>query len=323
MKKIIKYIISIGLILLPMTVEAVERVVVTFPLSFGLVYIMGISDKLVGIPTQKLGIKNNKLGAFYSQYSPNLASATNVGFTGAVNVETVLSLHPDLVISSESIPSSKANTSFLRDNGIKVLEVKAGFGSVKDWLELVKNACEDIDRPERAEVYIKLWNKNLKIVNDHLEKIPQLKRVKVTLINSKGGAITVRGSSSKFCIDLIKHAGGIVMEGDEDPAESAACAELVFKFDPDIVIDDYSQFVTPEWVSGLRAVKNKKVYKMPYDDKQAWVTTWTFNTFSPIGLLWFAKTFYPEEFADVDLEKAHEEFCISILGKDFEPKKNF
>ncbi len=324
MQKIIKYILSISLMLMPIMAEAVERVVVTFPLSFGLVYIMGISDKIVGVPVQKIGIKNKELGPFYSHYSPNLASATNVGFTGAVNIETVLSLQPDLIISSESIQSSKDNTMFFRDNGIKVLEVKAGFGSVKDWLELVKTSCESIDCPQRAENYIKLWEKNLKIVNDHLTNIPKEKRVKVILINSHGGAISVRGSKNLFCKELIKLAGGIVLEGDEDPAESGACAELVFKFDPDIVIDDYSQFVTPEWVSDLRAVKNKKVYKIPYDDKQAWITTWTFNTFSPLGLMWFAKTFYPEEFADVDLEKTREEFYVTILGKNFEPEtKNY
>ena len=176
MKKI-KYLVLLFVLFITIGVEAVERVVVTFPLSFGLAYIMGISDKIVGIPTQKLGIKNNKLGVFYSKYSPNLATATNVGFTGSVNMETVLSLQPDLVISSESIASSKENTKFLRENGIKVLEVKAGFGSVKDWLELVKSACEDIGRPEKAENYIRLWEKNLKIVNDHLEKVPLEKRV--------------------------------------------------------------------------------------------------------------------------------------------------
>ena len=302
---------------MPVIAEAAERVVVTFPLSFGLVYIMGISDKIVGAPIRKLGIKDDKLGPFYSKFSPNLASATNVGFTGAVNIETVLSLEPDLIISSESIDSSRKNTKFFRENGIKVLEVKAGFGSVKDWLELVKSSCEDIGRSERAEAYIKLWEKNLKIVNDRLAKIPQEKRVKVTMINTKGGAITVKGSSSRFCIDLIKHAGGIVMDGEDEPSETGACAELVFKFDPDIVIDDYSQFMTPEWVADLRAVKNKKVYKMPYDDKQAWVTTWTFNAFSPLGLLWCAKTFYPEEFADVDLNKARDEFYVTVLGSPF------
>ncbi len=318
MKKIIKLLLSISLLFVPLTVEAVERVVVTFPLSFGLVYIMGLSDKVVGMPTQKLHLNNVKLGSFYSQYSPNLASATDIGFTGAVNVETVLSLQPDLVISSETISGAKDVTNFLRSNGINVLEVKAGMGSVKDWLEVVKKACNDIGKPEKGENYIKLWEKNLAFVKERLSKIPIEKRVKVTLINSNGGEVTVRGSRSKFCIDLIKQAGGIVMEGDQDPKDSSACAELVFKFDPDIIIDDYSSTGrAPEWINDLRAVKNGRVYPIPYDDKQAWITIWTFNTYSPLGLLWLAKNFYPDEFADLDLEKSHQEFCESILGSNF------
>ncbi len=168
-----KQIISLGLVLsllFTTTAEAVERLVVTFPLSFGLVYIMGLSDKVVGIPTQKLHLKKGDLGPFYSHYSPNLASATDIGFTGAINVETVLSLQPDLIISSETFSSDKNSTAFFRSNGIKVLEVKAGMGSVSDWLEVVKKACNDADRKEKGEAYIKLWERNLALVNERLAK---------------------------------------------------------------------------------------------------------------------------------------------------------
>lgn len=298
--------------------KKVERLVVTFPQSFGLIYIMGISDKIVGMPTQKLHIKDGNLGKFYSQYSPNLASATDIGFTGAVNVESVFSLQPDLIISSENMLGSKDNNNFFRENGISVLEIKAGFGSTKDWLEAVKKACDFIGRPERAEAYIKLWEKNLSYIDEKLKKIPNNKRVRVTLINSNGGEITVRGSRSKFCIELIKLAGGIVMDGYDNPKDSAACAELVFKFDPDVIIDDFSTTKNiPEWIQHLRAVKNGRVYPIPYDDKQAWITIWTFNTYSPLGILWLAKKLYPTDFADLNLDKAHKEFCETIFGSNF------
>jgi iron complex transport system substrate-binding protein len=319
--KTIRNLIIILALLITVGAEAAERVVVTFPQSFGLIYIMGLSNKIVGMPTQKLRIKNGKLSPFYQHYSPNLAKATDIGFTGAVNLETLLSLNPDLVISSANVSSSQENTKFLRSKGIKVLEIMGGSGSVKNWLEMVKRACNEAGVPERAETYIKLWEKNLAFVNERLAKIPADKRVKVTLINSNGGEITVRGSRSKFCIDLIKHAGGIVMEGDKDPQDSAACAELVFQFDPDVIIDDYSNTGNcPEWIEHLRAVKNRRVYQIPYDDKDAWITIWTFNAYSPLGILWLAKNFYPEEFADLDLDKAQDEFCTTVFGSNF--KKN-
>ncbi|MBR4570264.1 MAG: ABC transporter substrate-binding protein [Candidatus Riflebacteria bacterium] len=319
--KIIRNVIIILALLLAVSAEAAERVVVTFPQSFGLIYIMGLSNKIVGMPTQKLHIKNGNLSPFYQHYSPNLASATDIGFTGAVNMETLLSLNPDLVISSANIASSQENAKFLRSKGIKVLEIMGGSGSVKNWLDMVKRSCDEAGVPERAETYINLWQKNLAFVNERLAKIPTDKRVKATLINSNGGEITVRGSRSKFCIDLIKHAGGIVMDGDKDPKDSAACAELVFKFDPDVIIDDYSNTGNcPEWIEHLRAVKNGRVYPIPYDDKDAWITIWTFNAYSPLGLLWLAKNFYPEEFADLNLDKAQDEFCVTVFGSNFKKK---
>lgn len=316
MNKTTRYLLALILSLLPAASYAVERVVVTFPQSFGLVYIMGIADKVVGIPAQKLHIKDGKLGSFYSEYSPNLASATDVGFIGAVNMESLLKLQPDLVISSKNLPNVQDNNSFLRDHGVKVLEIGGRYGTVSDWLSLVKENCHAIGKPERAETYCKLYEKNLALVNERLAKIPAEKRVKVTLINSNGGEITIRGSRSQFTIELIKLAGGIVMEGEDTPQDTAACAELVFKFDPDVIIDDYSASgFAPDWIQYLRAVKNGRVYKFPIDDKQAWLTNWSFNVFSPLGLVWLAKSFYPEEFSDIDLTRLHTEFCQTILGR--------
>ncbi len=316
MNKLRILLITITLMSISSLSYAVERVVVTFPQSFGLVYIMGIADKVVGVPAQKLNLQNGKLGPFYSQYSPNLASATDVGFVGAVNMESVLKLQPDLVIASKSLPTVHDNNSLLCEQGIKVLEIGGRYGTVNDWLELVKTSCNAIEKSERAEAYCKLWEKNLALVNERLSKIPEANRVKVTLINSNFGEITVRGSRSLFTTDLIKLAGGKVMEGDETPQDTAACAELVFKYDPDVIIDDYSESgAAPEWIQYLRAVKNGRVYKLPIDDKQAWLTNWTFNIFSPLGLVWLAKSFYPEQFSDVDLEELHTEFCKKILSK--------
>ena len=309
-----KYLSISALVALPAIIDAAERVVVTFPQSMGLVYIMGISDKVVGIPAQKLNIKDGRLGDFYSKYSPNLASATDVGFIGAVNMETVLKLQPDLVIASKNLPTAQDNNSFLREQGIEVLELGGRYGDINGWLQVVKECCNAINKPERAEAYCDIWNKNLALVKERLAKIPADKRVKVTLINSNGGEITVRGSRSQFTIELIKLAGGMVMEGEETPQDTAACAELVFKFDPDIIIDDYSATGrAPDWIQYLRAVKNEKVYQIPIDDAQAWITNWAFNAYSPIGLVWFAKTFYPEQFADIDLDRLHTEFCNTIL----------
>lgn len=292
---------------------SVERLVVVYPQSFGLVYIMGLSDKVVGIPSQQLRITNGQLGPFYSKYSPNLANAKSIGYP-IVNIESVLKLSPDLVISSASLPSVQDLNKFLLEHNIKILPIEGRMGSAEDWIKLVRYACDQVGASERADAYIAFWNKELEYVKSRIDKIPLENRVKVTLINANGGEITVRGSRSRFTIDLIKLAGGIVMEGEDSPTESGANAELVFKFDPDIIIDDYSKSAAaPDWIKYLRAVKNNKVYSIPADDEQAWFTNWTFNTYSPLGLLWFAKTFYPDYFKDLNIEKEHDLFTEMLL----------
>ena len=93
---------------------------------------------------------------------------------------------------------------------------------------------------------------------------------------------------------------------------------MLFKFDPQIIIDDSrsDEFYKAEWFKLLKPVKEGKIYKTPQDDKQAWVTNWSQPTYSCLGLLWLAKIFHPETFADVDIEKEHKYFCEKLIYRE-------
>ena len=66
-------------------------------------------------------------------------------------------------------------------------------------------------------------------------------------------------------------------------------------------------------------MKNSRIYRTPQDDPGSWVTNWGMNTFSPLGLLWLAKTFHPAEFADIDLDAERNAFYKEIFGAEYRP----
>ena len=98
--------------------------------------------------------------------------------------------------------------------------------------------------------------------------------------------------------------------------------EQIYAWDPEMIFltnfttalpaDLYENKIGSYNWSEVKAVKDKEVYKMPL----GMYRTYTPGIDTPITLLWFAKTAYPEVFADVDLIKETREYYKDIFGVD-------
>lgn len=298
---------------------AEQRIVVLYPLAFGIIFILDLAKNVVCLPMRSIGIADGKLESFYSTFAANLASVTDVGQPTSPNMETILKARPDLIVASKATEHANPAINVIRNNGVKILQLNAGFGTVSEWLEAVKMLASATGKLERARKYEDFYRQRLKLVQERIADIPVEKRPKVALLNTTGSQMVIRGSRTTFGYELISSAGGRLMEHGSDPADSAGCAELMFSFDPDIIIDDSKVdiFYKAEWWNSLRAVKENRVYKTPADDKQAWVTNWFLSTYSPIGILWLAKKIHPAKFSDIDLKAEHEAFCQMLYARPF------
>ena len=299
--------------------EKLEKLAVLFPQSFGLVYILDLSDKLVGIPKNNLRVARTPDSPFCAKFVPQVYKAADVGSPGKPNMETIFKLKPDLVLSLTHVPQMGKFNKLMNNNGIPAFTVKAGFGSMQDWLEAVEKVGKMTGKENEALKYIDYVNLKSDFIKNRLSGVEYEKRPKVVLVNTFGGQMSIRGARTNFASSLIELAGGRLISGDKDPADAAACGEMLFKFDPDIIIDDTAsgEINRPSWWKELNAVKNGKVYETPYDDEKAWFTNWLFQSHSPLGAMWLAKKIHPDLFADVDLRKEQEEFYTAILGKPF------
>jgi len=297
------------------------RLVVLFPQSLGLSYILGLGNNIVGMPFQRLSLSADDLCDFFKAYSPNIANAVDVGNPGSPNTETILRLNPTLVFSAVHVPASVKLNAFLAEKGVQVLGLKAGFGNVDDWLEVVSSTGAKIDRTAKSEAYVSLFRKNIELVRSRIATVEN--RPKVLVVNSGDGQPTIWGSRTTFVYDLIVIAGGRVIEDGDNSQNVSANAEVILKFDPDIIITDMPDIVEQwSWWKHLRAVKEKKFFVCPTEDLKMRMTGWNQNLFAPLGLLWLAKTIHPDKFTDVDLTKEHETFCKTVLGKPFAESKS-
>jgi iron complex transport system substrate-binding protein len=323
-KQIILFILAITVLSAPFSAATAKpaangiRIGLLYPLAFGLVFILDLQNQLVCVPHPQLGLKQAS-GSFYSTFAPGLPESDDTGQPSSPNIESLLRSKPDLMIVSKTAEHANTATAKLKENGIALAELRAGFGTIEEWLEAVKQLGAITERVQRAEAYESFFRSRIRLIQERLADIPQQDRPKVALVNTSGNQMIIRGSRTTFGYELIKAAGGRLMESGDDPADAAGCAELLFAFDPDIIIDDskIDIFYKAEWWNALRAVKENRVYKTPADDQQAWVTNWFLSTYSPIGILWLAKKFHPDRFTDIDLKKEHAEFCRMLYNREF------
>ena len=293
--------------------EKVERLVIVFPQSFGLAYILGLGKNIVGMPLRRIGLQKQSDSIFMRTVAPNMDKAVDVGNPGQPNTETILGLKPDLVFSAIHVPASQKLNELLRNANIPVLGLKAGFGGVKDWLSAVELAGKASLREDKAKKYIDLFNKNLEFVKNRVVTISQ--KPKVLLINSGDGQTTIRGGRTRFVFELIETAGGQTIEQIEGSESGSPNLEVILKFDPDVVItDNLNHMKNWDWWSELRAVKNNRVYVAPIDDPSVIMTGWVNNMYAPLAILWIAKSIHPELFKDLDINKEHDKFCEEIFG---------
>lgn len=293
--------------------EKVERLVIVFPQSFGLAYILGLGKNIVGMPLRRIGLQKQSDSIFMRTVAPNMDKAVDVGNPGQPNTETILGLKPDLVFSAIHVPASQKLNELLRNANIPVLGLKAGFGGIEDWLSAVELAGKASCREEQAQKYINLFRKNMELVKSKTQNITQ--KPKVLLINNGDGQTTIRGNRTKFVFELIEAAGGQTIDQIEGSESGAVNLEVILKFDPDVVItDNKSHMQNWEWWPQLRAVKENRVYIVPIDDPSVIMTSWVNNMYAPLAVLWIAKSVHPELFKDLDLDKEHDKFCEEIFG---------
>lgn len=96
--------------------------------------------------------------------------------------------------------------------------------------------------------------------------------------------------------------------------------EQIYKWNPDFIFitnfntakpdDIYNNTVGSFDWSGIKAVKDKNVYKMPL----GMYRTYTAGVDTPITLLWLAKATYPELFEDIDITAKTKEYYGDVFG---------
>lgn len=308
----------------------IQRVAVCdiFPLVSVLSVFLDSADKIVAIaPSSMAAAENGILSELY----PEIKNAdTSAIAADSVNVEELMKLDPQVVFYNTSNPQLGDTLKKAGFNAVAISVNKWDYNAVEtlnQWINLLSQIF-----PEKAnncfELVSKYSEEAMALVKERTEKLTENEKKNIFFLLQYGeDSIVTTGLKSfgQWWSDAIGAKNAATELTDVNSGKITL--EQVYKWNPDIVLvtnftpyfpeDLYGNKVGSYDWSGIKAVQNKAVYKMPL----GMYRSFTPGIDTPITLMWIAKTVYPELFEDIDITEKTVNYYKNIFGVDLTEKQ--
>lgn len=192
-----------------------QRIISLAPHITEILFDLGLGDRLVGV-TQ------------YSDYPEAAMKIERVGSYVRLNIEKIVSLDPDLVISTAG-GNPREVVERLAALGLKVFVIHPK--KIEDIYTNIRSIAEITGREEAGK---KLAHSMKKRVDNIVHKVQGLPRPRVFL--QLGASPLLTASENTFIGDLLKKAGGRNIAGAEPARYPVYSMEAIIKRGPDVII---------------------------------------------------------------------------------------
>ncbi|MEA1906938.1 MAG: ABC transporter substrate-binding protein [Euryarchaeota archaeon] len=249
--------------------------------------------------------------------------------------EVVLNLCPDLVIlSTGSYHDAVLDTLESADSDLPIPRLEFGYPTPDHLSEEITKLGYIVDSRGEAKEFIEWYEGIIDIVKAGTDKLSDDEKPRVLYgtfseLSTNEWYTPLGGSTQHYSVET---AGGLFVAEDlELPSgEYYVDLEWVIMQNPDVIVryyypgmwecyaeDDVAEIIAQREevlnhpsLAEVNAVKNKKVQMLS--------TTFSYGQPYPLGIAYFAKTFHPELFCDLDPQAMHQEYLTEFLGIDYD-----
>lgn len=285
--------------------EKVEKAGTSWPGFMNVILAVGGSDKLVAA---------SKAINTYPWAMKLFPSLQNIAypFAGELNMEELLKNKPDVLFLRKGDPVDK-----VKEAGIPVIMIYYKDNSIHDMIDAVSLTGKTLGEKEaqKAEAYKQFVLDKIDKISKAAKSVPDDKRVKALTVSVSGKELSVWGRNTPQN-EAITLAGGInAAEKDIDGSKKVSY-EQILQWNPDVIIvegsdKDRAILQNPVW-NQVEAVKQGKVFISPHG-----VFAWA-RLGSEVALYfpWLAKTLYPEQYKDFDIQKEAKSYYKTFFQYD-------
>lgn len=206
-----------------------QRIVSVVPTVTETLFALGLGETIVAVGD-------------YDHFPPEVEHKPRIGGLINPNVEKIIELHPDLVISygSQDVLSER-----LQSLGVQVFPFR--HGNVEQTLRFILDLGRRVGTEDRAEQLVA----GIRHSFDEVRAVATANRPKVFLVHDRAGGTL--GSfytigSRAFQHDLIEIAGGLNVFGEVDVETFQPSLEEVIRRKPDIILETLSPPADPQEV---------------------------------------------------------------------------
>jgi len=274
----------------------------------------------VGIhPVSMSAAKSGLLGELY----PEILKADTSFMQGdQLNLEALIALKPDVVFYNDSSTELGAS---LKNAGLPAVAVSATkwnydiLETYNQWIALLSQVFPDQDKSSAVADYSAQM---LKTVRERTKDVSGSDQKKVLFLFKYDDKQMITSGKNFFGQNWCDDVNAVNVAGDmqQNNANAVINMEQVYQWNPDVIFitnftptqpdDLYNNKIGSDDWSGVKAVQNKQVYKMPLGTYR----TYTPGVDTPVTLLWLAQQVYPDKFADMDLSKTTRDYYEKIYG---------
>ncbi|MFH0965107.1 MAG: cobalamin-binding protein [Planctomycetota bacterium] len=195
----------------------VLRIVSLAPNVTEMLFVLGLGGTLVGATD-------------YCDYPPEAKKIPRVGGLGAPNIEKLLALRPDLVITTDLERKDAADT--IRGAGTRLLEIR--MESLEELFAGFVEIGGATGAAQRAEEAVAAMRARLARAAQRYKEIPSEKR-KSVFVELSGDPLTTVGGTS-FIDEVIARAGGVNAAHDLSQPYPHVNPEKVIEWNPDFIL---------------------------------------------------------------------------------------
>ncbi|KQC16081.1 MAG: hypothetical protein APR56_10060 [Methanosaeta sp. SDB] len=258
---------------------------------------------------------------------PELSKLPSAGSHKEPDVEAIVELEPDLVVTFTNFPTQDQLEDKLPS---EVAIVRFDLSTVDTLKEEMMKLGYLIGNRESVNDYDEWYDRYMGTVQERISEIPEEDRVRVFMEREDTtGEASVRWAyaSDTGYTDLCDVAGGVNIAKEKIDYNGDVEAEWVMEENPDVIIglsysggyqaeDDAPLMAYRDGIMSapgfdlVDAVKNERVYVISGD--------FALGPQMTIGTVVVAKWLYPELFRDLDPEAIHQEFLRDFMHIDYD-----
>jgi len=272
----------------------------------GIVYALKQQDKLVD-----RGIYYTQEAKAMERLDPKFAARPTILQDKYTNCEALVALRPQIVFANAAY--HKTDKEQMERAGLKVFAVKGE--TIEESFESVRLIGQVLGCEDNARIYLDECRRLLKLVDDRTKDIPAEKRLKVMFAGPKSVYTVATGEMLQT--EIIRRAGAENVASGLKGFWCDVSPEQVALWNPDVIfigsskgnfgvemVYNSTQFKT------VKAVKEHRVFAFPSN-----IGWWDYPApHCVMGVIWAAKTMYPDRFTDVDVLKIADDFYSNYRG---------